>query len=74
MTSPTSLHRENAAFQRHKPLKVTHIGLDQPADVRAPDALNDCGRRSTSVKLAESAGMRELFQALLFGADGLQVA
>ena len=74
MASPTSLHRENAAFQRHKPLKVTHIGLYQPADVRAPNPLDDRRRRSTSVKLAESAGMRELFQAFLFGADGLQVA
>jgi hypothetical protein len=74
MAPPTALHSKHSALQRDQPLQMPHVGLDKPADVRAPHPLDDCCGRSARVKLAESARMGEIFHALFFGADRLQMA
>ena len=53
---------------------MPHVGLDEPADVGSPYPLDDRCGCSARVKLAECAGMRKLFQSLLFRANGLQMA
>jgi hypothetical protein len=55
-------------------LKVLQVVLNHPADVRSPHPLDDYRRGGASMKFAEGAQMRELFQTLLFRTDGLQVA